>query len=117
MFAKFALERLKTDITEDTFTHADKLYDLSKTRILMRNQETFLLPIKELLWVLKFDKPDEDRVFHAKFRYPLLVAKWQGHWTVVDGLHRLERYRRRGIEIIPVKHVTDDILQKSLIHK
>lgn len=57
----------------------------------------------------------EDRVLAAKLRYPLLVARWMGKWTVVDGIHRLERYRRRGITIIPVKEVTQDMLKHTRI--
>lgn len=99
----------------DTFTHDSKHYDLTKVRILTRSKKTFLLPIESLLWVLQYDKPQEDRVLAAKLRYPLLVAKWMGKWTVVDGIHRLERYHRKGITIIPVKEVTQDILNHTRI--
>lgn len=99
----------------DQFTHDGKVYDLKKVRIAVQSDKAFLLPIKELLWVLKHDTPDETRVFHAKLRYPLLVTKWRGKWTVIDGLHRLERYRRRGITIVPVKEVSPETLQKALI--
>lgn len=103
------------DVPTDTFTHDNKIYDLTKVRILTRSSKAFLLPISELLWVLKYDHPDEQRVLHAKLRYPLLVSRWQGRWTVVDGLHRLERYRRRGIGVIPVKEVSKDVLERTLV--
>jgi hypothetical protein len=102
---------------DDTFTHDSLIYDLSKVRVLVRPDKAFLLPIKELLWVLNHDTPDEDRIFHAKFRYPLLVTKWRGKWTVVDGLHRLERYRRKGITVIPVKNVSAQVLAAARVHK
>ena len=103
----------------DTFSHDGKEYDLTKVRILTRDEKAFLLPIRDLIWIFKYNKPDENRVFHAKLRYPLLVAKDKvGRWTVVDGLHRLERYRRRGINVIPVKLVNDEILRLTrVIHK
>jgi hypothetical protein len=99
----------------DVFTHDGKLYDLTKVRILTRPASAFFLPISSLLWVLKHDTPQEHRVLNAKIRYPLLVAKWRGKWTVVDGLHRLERYRRRGITVIPVKEVTAAMLDATRV--
>jgi hypothetical protein len=102
-------------IKTDQFTHDGKLYDLAKIRVMMRSEKAFFLPIDKLLWVLKYDKPDENRVFHAKFRHPLLVTHDGDRWTVVDGLHRLERYRRRGITAIPVKQVTDEMLAAALV--
>lgn len=102
-------------IPENTFTHDSRIYDLDKVRILTRSEKAFFLPIKDLLWVLAHDTPDEYRVLHAKIRYPLLVAKWRGKWTVVDGLHRLERYRRKGITVIPVKYVTPEMLNAAHI--
>lgn len=99
----------------DEFTHNGKVYDLAKVRRLVRHQESFLLPIIKLLWILSFDKPQEERVVKAKHRYPLLVVKWQGKWTVVDGVHRLEKYRRKGIKVIPVKEVSQAILKQALI--
>ena len=99
----------------DTFTHDNKVYDLTKVRVLLRQRKGFILKIDELLWVLKYDKPDENRVLHAKHRYPLIVAKYKDKWTVVDGLHRLERYRRKGIGVVPVIEATPDILEQAYI--
>lgn len=99
----------------DTFRHDHKLYDLTKVRKLMRDKESFLLPIKDLLWIHEFDKPDEERVLKAKNRHPLFVCHWNGRYVVVDGIHRLERYRRKGITVIPVKLVTDEILKKTYV--
>lgn len=100
----------------DTFTHDGKEYDLGKVRVMVRDKKAFLLPIKDLLWVLKYDKPDEERLKKAKWRWPLLVTRWKGKWAVVDGLHRLEKYRRRGISVIPVKEVTKEMLDKAKIN-
>ena len=97
-------------IYEDAFTHDCKVYDLNKTKKLMRNKLVFHLPIIDLLWVLKYDKPAEDRITKAKLRYPLLVAKYHNRVAVVDGLHRLEKYRRMGAMIIPVREVPPDVL-------
>ncbi len=96
----------------DVYTHDGADYDLTKTRILMRDKKTFFLSINELTWVFKHDTPDPHRVLHAKIRWPLLVARYRGKWVVVDGLHRLKRYQNSGIKAIPVKHVTNDILAK-----
>ena len=100
---------------DDTFTHDGKIYDLNIIRSLTKNTTTILVPIHDLLWVLEYDKPNESRVLKAKLRYPLLCAKFEGKWCVVDGLHRLERYRRKGITIIPIKQVNDTMLKKALI--
>lgn len=99
----------------DSFTHDGSVYDLTKVRVLTRPEKAFLLPIRDLLWVLQHDKPQEERVLKAKHRYPLLVVKWKGKWTVVDGIHRLERYRRKGIRVIPVKEVTPAMLNRARI--
>lgn len=99
----------------NTFTHDDHVYNLDKVRILVRDKPVITLKVKDLIWVLKYDKPSEYRIKLAKFRHPLLVCKWRGKWTVVDGLHRLEKYRRKGVVEIPCKEVTSDILNKSLL--
>lgn len=100
----------------DTYLHDGHIYNLTKTRLLLRNRETFYLPLKDLVWVLKHDSPDPERVAKAKHRYPLFVTRWRGKWVVVDGLHRLERYRQMGVQDIPVKEVTPDILKQTLVH-
>ena len=102
---------------ENTFTHDDHVYSLDKVRLLVRKEPIVSLNIKDLLWVLKFDKPSESRITKAKFRHPLLVARYKGRLTVVDGLHRLEKYRRQGYKEVPCKMVNDDILKKALIVK
>ena len=105
----------------DSFTHDGRHYSLAKVRVMLRTQTAFLLPIEKLLWVQDHDAFDEDRVVNAKIRWPLIVTKWKDpktgktKWTVVDGLHRLERYRRRGIKRIPCKEVTSEMLKKALI--
>ena len=99
--------------SEDTFTHDDKVYDLTKLRILMRSEPTHIFKIKDLLWVLDYDTPDEERVRNARLRWPLLVTKWNGKWVVLDGLHRLEKCRRKGIGVVPVKIVSSEILKQT----
>jgi hypothetical protein len=101
----------------DSFTHDGLAYNLTTVRKLLRDHKSVLLPIDSLLWIHNHDTPREDRVVKAKLRYPLIVAKWNGRWVVVDGIHRLEKYRRLGITVIPVKEVTGDILSISLIKK
>jgi hypothetical protein len=104
------------DAPHDTFTHNGKVYDLSKVRLLVRPKKAFLLHTSELIWVLKHDVADEERVRMAKLRYPLLVARYRGKWAVVDGLHRLTRYHRKGITVLPVKQVTDEMLRATEVH-
>lgn len=99
----------------DTFTHDGRIYSLSLVRRLVLPQKMFLLPLKDLVWVLKYDTPDEDRIKLAQHRHPLLVSRWNGKWTVVDGLHRLEKYRRKGVKLIPVKEVTKEMLKRALV--
>jgi hypothetical protein len=94
----------------DTFTHAGKEYDLTKLRHILRGEKATVLKTNLLTWVLQYDRPDEDRVRKARLRWPLLVTKWNGKWTVIDGLHRLERCRRLGVPIVPVKIVTEEQL-------
>jgi hypothetical protein len=102
---------------ENTFTHDNHVYSLDKVRFLIRKTSVTSLNIKDLIWILKFDKPNENRIAKAKFRHPLLVAHWKGRLTVIDGLHRLEKYRRQGYKEVPCKIVSDEILRKALITK
>lgn len=103
---------------ENTFTHDGKVYDLAKLQRLVRSTPMKLVPIKDLLWVLKYDTPSEDRVALAKHRYPLLVARsHSGKMTVIDGLHRLEKYRRKGVFTVPIKEVSPEILERCLVHR
>ncbi len=102
---------------ENTFTHDNKIYDLKKINRIMQSKPSFTVDIKDLVWVLKHDTPEEDRVLKAKLRFPLLVTKWHGKWCVIDGIHRLERYRRKGIKTIPVKDVPDYVLRRCEIIK
>lgn len=99
------------------FSHAGSIYNLDRVRQLVRGEKAFYLPTKSLTWVLAYDKPDKARVKAAKHRYPLLVTKWKGKWTIIDGLHRLERYRRKGIGVVPVKLVTTEMLAKAKIKR
>jgi len=104
------------DPSNNAFTHDGCLYNLNLVMKLMRAQPTFILPAKALLWVLKYDLPDADRVDRSKLRYPLLVSRdKKKRWTVVDGLHRLEKYRKQGITQIPVKEVTAAILKAAAV--
>jgi hypothetical protein len=98
--------------TVDSFTHDSIEYDLTKVRKELRDNKAFLLPITDLLWIHKFDTPKEERIRKAKLRWPLIVVRWGNKWVVVDGLHRLELYRRKGIKKIPVKEATLEILEK-----
>lgn len=103
---------------ENTFTHRHGVYNLSLIYRLVRQEKIFLLNIKELLWVLDYDKPSEERIKLSKHRYPLLVVRDKDHgnrWVCVDGLHRLEKYRRKGIKMIPVREIPDDVMAKALI--
>lgn len=100
---------------ENTFTHDNHVYSLDKVRVLVRKEPVVDIDISELLWVLKYDKPSESRIAKAKFRHPLLIAKYRGKWTVVDGLHRLEKYRRQGYKKIPCKVVSPEFLNTARI--
>lgn len=99
----------------DQFTHNHRIYDLAKLRILMRPYKTTFFPTDKLLWVLKWDHPQEERVQKAKFRWPLFITKDGNRYVVIDGLHRLERARRLKLGIVPVKDVPPDILKQCLV--
>ena len=104
------------DVPIDSFTHDGRVYNLTKVRILTRPHKAYFVKTSELLWILRFDKPNEDRVKASKLRWPLLVAlDRKGRKTVVDGLHRLERCRRKGITTVPVKFVTPEMLEKAYL--
>ncbi len=45
------------------------------------------------------------RTLASDLQYPLVVIKWRGRWTILDGVHRLLKARLAGLDPISVRCV------------
>ena len=102
-----------------SFTHDGVKYDLAKALKSVEGSPTETIPVKELSWVLKYDTPDSNRVEKADLKAPILVAKdSKGRMATVDGLHRLTKAVKSGVESLPAREVSvSDLLKVSKIEK
>lgn len=99
----------------DTFTHNGIDYNLPRLKMLARRLPIINVPIVELLWILNYDRPREKRIVEAKLRYPLLIVDFHGQKCVIDGIHRLEKYRRGGFKKVPTRTVTNQMMEICVI--
>jgi len=89
-----------------SFTHEGKRYDLDRALGLADQTRTRRFHIKDLAWVLKYDKPDPVRVQAADLKAPVLVTQGKYGLTVVDGIHRLAKASERGRKTLPGRLIT-----------
>jgi hypothetical protein len=90
-----------------TFTHAGQKYDLDKVLAAIDKAPTKKVKVRNLTWVLAYDKPDPKRVARADVTKPVVITRWDGKDVVIDGLHRLERAQQLGMADIPAKFIKD----------
>lgn len=102
------LDKIYQEEDDSEFTSNGKRYNLNK--VLRDNAHVPItqIPVKDLKWVLKYDKANSERVKKADITTPLLVTKWQGKYVAVDGLHRLTKAVQRGVEMVPCKLISLD---------
>ena len=96
MHPEAAMEHLD----EGTFTHRGKEYDLAGLLTKLHGAKSAQLPISRLTWVLGHDTPKPDRMDSIRalpsHKVPPIVVEYDPaygdqSYTVVDGLHRLQR--------------------------
>ena len=86
-----------------TFSHDGNEYDLNGIFDFIETTPTIKLPISDLDWVLKYTKIYKKRIDKVILKHPIIVTKWKNKWVVIDGVHRLTRLKRKGIENVDVK--------------
>lgn len=95
-----------------SFTHNKQEYDLNKLLAITENFRTRQFKVNDLKWILKWCKPDPERVVEANPLVSILVTYSDKKLVVVDGLHRLQKAIDQGLEYIEGKFVYKDVLEK-----
>lgn len=103
---------------ESTFTHDGKEYKLDTVFKYIKDVPIVQFPLDKLLWMLEGDTVDPNygdavyfqREADADLTAPIIVTPWQDAWVVVDGMHRLTKAVRQGLESLPAKVIHDVIL-------
>lgn len=100
---------------DSTFTHAGEEYDLNILLRLTSDSPIEEFLVSDLEWILEYSEPDSDRVTRANLSAPVLVTKWKGKLTVIDGLHRLVKAVDQRVSTLPGKLVSEESLIESKI--
>lgn len=100
---------------DGSFTHDGDDYDLNALLRATEDLDVVKVSIDKLEWILDHDKPDFHRLVSADIDAPILITKWKGKLTVIDGLHRLAAALIQGEERIKAKLVDRDLLAKFRI--
>lgn len=116
---KYVLESWSKDTYQEedggTFTHNGIDYDINLIFKLTEHSKVVKFKVKDLKWVLEYDNPDPVRVDKADLSAPILVHKLGNELVAVDGLHRLAKAVRDGVETLPGKWVTDEMLKQAQV--
>ena len=94
-----------------TFTHDGVEYWLNPVLALSDRFEVMQIPVEELSWILEY--LDDDDVRDDKdidVTAPVLIAKYNDTFAVIDGIHRLEKAVRLGLNTIPAKYIDNRLL-------
>lgn len=106
---------------ESTFTHDDVEYDLNKLFRLLDDAESYDVPVDALDWILDYDPAVgdydfDDRTEKADVTVPIIVSWWfdssqdQHRLVVLDGIHRVQKAKRLGLEFLPGHYVDEEEL-------
>lgn len=89
-----------------TFTHNKVTYSVDAAIERSKDTPVKKVAIAKLKWILKYTKPEKDRVKKADITVPILIAHYGKRLAVVDGLHRLVKAIEDGEEYLPTKLLT-----------
>lgn len=98
------------DGPDDGAFHDGKLYSVNILVKLSDDLPTEDIPMSDLEWMLPCDGIDDDRLEKADPSVPIIVTDWNGETVVLDGAHRLTKAKEQGLENLPAKRVTQEIL-------
>lgn len=113
------LDEFYQEETGGTFTHDGKDYWLNPLLSQTRNFPIIDVPISMLDWILEYHK-DDGRDFKGEeidISAPILIAKYEDTFAVIDGIHRLMKSKYLGRKTIPARFVDDRLLSYSEVDK
>ena len=95
-----------------TFTHNKREYSVDKAIQEASDTKVRNTPIRKLDWIFRYAKP-APRKKSFDLTVPVLATPWRGKLVVVDGLHRLNEAKKRGLKTIPTKILTSRQLYRA----
>lgn len=105
------LEYAYAEEAGSSFTHDGIEYDLNCVLAACQNIPANKMQTQFLVWLLSEDSYfDEDRVAQADLDAPILVTRWWGRVTVLDGFHRLVKAHRMGVPLVNTVLVPESFL-------
>lgn len=93
--------------------HDGNLYSVNKLVELTQDTPVQQISVADLMWHLPYDGMNNDRMSAADLSVPILVTMMQGKYVVLDGAHRLTKAATTGVDTIPAKLVTKEMLQQA----
>jgi hypothetical protein len=99
-------KELKKATEIDSFTHDGEEYDLQRVKDLVRDQEPEEMAVDDLKWILVDTDVQKSRIKTADIDNPVIVARWQNKWVVLDGAHRLTKAVKEKLTTLPTKVIS-----------
>lgn len=95
-----------------TFTHDGKEYWLNPLLSHTRNFPVIDVPVSILDWILEYHTEDgrDYKGDDIDISVPILIAKYEDKFAVIDGIHRLMKSIYLGKKTIPARYVDDSLL-------
>lgn len=117
---------------EGKFTHNGVKYNLNKALKISHSRPTIKVKTADISWILGYNfvnvdgkmvcyscrkGPDnwhEERINKADLVAPIITTKENDRIIVLDGIHRLDKAMRMGIEELPAKSLSKEDLELCL---
>lgn len=101
-----------------TFIHDGTEYWLNPLLSLSRNFDIIDIPVSELSWILHYvDDLDISDYKDIDISKPILIAKYQDKFAVIDGIHRLAKSVYLDKKTIPARYIDDVLLSYTEVDK
>jgi hypothetical protein len=99
---------------DSEFTHDGNRYNLNKVLELVSKKPVSNIGINKLDWILKHTDVDEERAKKADVTTPILITDYKGKIAVVDGVHRLSKAKKEGVEELPTRYISSEELKQAI---
>lgn len=93
-----------------TITHDGVDYDINAVFDVEDMLPLYDIPVSDLEWVLEYDTPDKKRVRAADYNVPILITIWKRQLVVLDGLHRVAKAVKDGLDTLPSRFLPANLL-------
>lgn len=102
-----------------SFTHDGEEYSLNPLLKVTDEYPVKDIPVSDLKWIIDGELTQDDikRRDDADTDVPILVTKWEDKIAVIDGYHRLLKAVEDGLEKLPAKMVSKQVLDKYKLDK